>query len=188
MNVALATEQTQYLDADGKLVTGQYRVLLKQQLQSNLREQFASLNDFLRRWNSAERKQAVLDELQLLGITLETLHEVIPNSTDMDVFDLITHLAFDQKPLTRQERAKRVKKRDYFSQYGTEARAVLDALLEKYASNGIQNIEDPQVLEMPPFDRFGTKMQIRRTIFGGVAQYNQAVTALEQALYRDETG
>ena len=186
VNVALATEQTQYLDADGKLVTGQYRVLLKQQLQNNLREQFASLDDFLRRWNSAERKQAVLDELQVLGVTLETLHEVIPNSSDMDVFDLIAHLAFDQKPLTRQERAKRVKKRDYFSQYGTEARAVLDALLEKYASNGIQNIEDPQVLEMPPFDRFGTKMQIRRTIFGGVAQYNQAVTALEQALYRSE--
>lgn len=186
VKVKLATEQTQYLDADGKLVTGQYRVLLKQQLQTNLREQFASLDDFLRRWNSAERKQAVLDELQVLGVTLETLHEVIPNSSEMDVFDLIAHLAFDQKPLTRQERAKRVKKRDYFSQYGAEARAVLDALLEKYASNGIQNIEDPQVLEMPPFDRFGTKMQIRRTIFGGVEQYNQAVTALEQALYRSE--
>ena len=186
--VKLAIEQTQYLDADGKLVTGQYRVLLKQQLQTNLREQFASLDDFLRRWNSAERKQAVLDELQLLGVTLENLHETIPDSNSMDVFDLVTHLAFDQKPLTRQERAKRVKKRDYFSQYGEQAHAVLDALLEKYASNGIQDIEDPQVLEMPPFDRFGTKMHIRRKIFGGVEQYNQAVRELEQALYLDETG
>jgi type I restriction enzyme R subunit len=185
--VKLAIEQTQYLDADGKLVTGEYRVMLKQQLQHDLRGQFASLDDFLRRWNAAERKQAVLEELQALGITPETLHTAIPGSSGMDVFDLVAHIAFDQKPLTRRERANRVKKRDYFGKYGGQARAVLETLLEKYATNGIADIEDPKVLELPPFDRFGTKTQIRRGIFGGVAQYQQAIAALEQALYLDET-
>ena len=99
------------------------------------------------------------------------------------VTDLVAHVAFDQKPLTRRERANNVKKRDVFGQYGEQARSVLEALLDKFADHGVQDIEDAKVLELPPFDQFGSKTQIRRGIFGGVDQYTQAVQALEQALY-----
>ena len=115
------------------------------------------------------------------------MRQAVPNSADFDVFDLIAHIAFDQRPLTRQERANAVKKRNYFAKYGEQARAVLEALLDKYADHGITDIEDPKVLELPPLDRYGTKSQIRRGIFGGAEAYARAVTELERALYADMT-
>jgi type I restriction enzyme R subunit len=117
---------------------------------------------------------------------LSVLQQAIPNGAELDAFDLVAHVAFDQKPLTRRERANNVKKRDVFGQYGEQARAVLEALLDKFADHGVQDIEDAKVLELPPFDQFGSKTQIRRGIFGGVDQYIQAVQALEQALYDAE--
>ena len=107
----------------------------------------------------------------------------MPNSDELDVFDLIAHIAFDQKPLSRRERATNVKKRNYFGKYGDQARQVLEALLEKYTNHGITNIEDPKILELPPFSELGTKTQIRRGIFGGNENFSQALTELEQALY-----
>ena len=92
-------------------------------------------------------------------------------------------MAFDQKPLTRCERANNVNKRDVFGKYGEQARAVLEALLDKFADHGVQDIEDAKVLELPPFDRFGSKTQIRRGIFGSVEHYTQAISELEHALY-----
>ena len=186
VNVRVAVERSQYLDADGKLITEDYRVLLKDTIKQALQAEFGSLTDFLRRWNSAERKQAVLDELAKHGIPLEVLQQAVPNGVELDVFDLVAHVAFDQKPLTRRERAHNVKKRNVFGQYGDQARAVLEALLDKFADHGVQNIEDAKVLELPPFDQFGSKTQIRRGIFGGVEQFTQAVRALEQALYDEE--
>jgi type I restriction enzyme R subunit len=186
VNVRVAVERSQYLDADGKLITEDYRVLLKDDIKKALQAEFGSLTDFLRRWNSAERKQAVLEELADYGVPLEVLQQAVPNGTDLDVFDLVAHVAFDQKPLTRRERANNVKKRDVFGKYGDQARAVLEALLDKFADHGVQDIEDAKVLELPPFDQFGSKTQIRRGIFGGVDQYTQAVQALEQAMYDSE--
>ncbi len=186
VNVRVAVERSQYLDADGKLITEDYRVLLKSDIKQTLQAEFGSLTDFLRRWNSAERKQAVLEELAEHGVPLEVLRQAVPNGAELDVFDLVAHVAFDQKPLTRRERAHNVKKRNVFGQYGEQARAVLEALLDKFADHGVQNIEDAKVLELPPFDQFGSKTQIRRGIFGGVAQFTQAVRALEQALYDEE--
>ncbi len=183
VSVRVAVERSQYLDADGKLITEDYRVLLKDDIKKALQAEFGSLTEFLRRWNSAERKQAVLEELAEHGVPLEILQQAVPNGTDLDVFDLVAHVAFDQKPLTRRERANNVKKRDVFGQYGEQARAVLEALLDKFADHGVQDIEDAKVLELPPFDQFGSKTQIRRGIFGSVEQYTQAVHALEQALY-----
>jgi type I restriction enzyme R subunit len=185
VNVRVAVERSQYLDAAGKLITEDYRVLLKDDIKKALQAEFGSLTDFLRRWNSAERKQAVLDELADHGVPLEVLQQAVPNGTELDVFDLVAHVAFDQKPLTRLERANNVKKRDVFGKYGDQARAVLEALLDKFADHGVQNIEDAKVLELPPFDQFGSKTQIRRGIFGGVEQFTQAVQALEQALYEE---
>lgn len=183
VNVRVAVELSQYLDADGKLITEDYRVLLRGDIKKALQSEFGSLTDFLRRWNGAERKQAVLQELAEHGVPLEILQQSVPNGVELDAFDLVAHVAFDQTPLTRRERADNVKKRNVFGQYGEQARAVLDALLDKFADHGVQDIEDAKVLELPPFDQFGSKTQIRRGIFGSVEQYSQAVQVLEQALY-----
>lgn len=183
VNVRVAVERSQYLDADGKLITEDYRVLLKDEIRKALQAEFGTMTDFLRRWNAAERKQALLEELADHGVPLEVLQQAVSNGEELDAFDLVAHVAFDQKPLTRRERASNVKKRDVFGKYGNQARAVLEALLDKFADHGVQDIEDAKVLELPPFDQFGSKTQIRRGIFGGVDQYTQAVQALEQALY-----
>jgi len=183
VDVRLAVERSQYLDADGKLITEDYRVLLKDDIKKSLQAQFGSLTDFLRRWSEAERKQAILDELKDQGIPLEVLQQAVANGEELDVFDLVAHVAFNQKPLTRRERANQVKKRDIFGKYGEQARMVLEALLDKFADHGVQDIEDAKVLELPPFDQIGTKTQIRRGIFGSTENYAQAIHELEQALY-----
>jgi len=118
VNVRIAVERSQYLDADGKLVTEDYRVLLKDDIRKALQAQFGTLTDFLRRWNGAERKQAVLAELAEQGVPLTILQQAVVNGHELDAFDLVAHVAFDQKPLTRRERANRVKKRDVFGKYG----------------------------------------------------------------------
>ena len=173
----------QYLDADGKLITEDYRVFLKEEIKKTLRHQFGSLKDFLSRWRSAERKQVLVDELKSQGIDIDVLKQAIPNAGQFGIFDLIAHIAFDQQPLTRKERANHVKKRDYFGKYGQQARKVLEALLDKYAANDIMDIEDPKILELPPFNQIGTKTQIRREIFGGPDKYSKALTELEHALF-----
>nr|WP_244655999.1 MULTISPECIES: type I restriction-modification enzyme R subunit C-terminal domain-containing protein [unclassified Pseudomonas] len=183
VNVRVAVERSRYLDADGKLITEDYRVRLKNDIKEALQAEFGSLTEFVRRWNSAERKQAVLEELSGQGAPLKILQQAVPNGVEFDAFDLVAHVAFNQKPLTRHERASNVKKRDVFSKYGEQARAVLEALLDKFADHGVQDIEDTKVLELPPFDQFGSKTQIRRGIFGSIEQYTQAVRVLEQALY-----
>lgn len=183
VTVRVAVERSQYLDADGKLITEDYRVLLKDEIKKALQAEFGTMNNFLRRWKSAERKQALLEELANQGVPLEILQQAVANGSKLDVFDLVAHVAFDQKPLTRRERVNNVKKRNVFGKYGEQARAVLEALLEKFADHGVQDIEDAKVLELPPFDQFGSKTQIRRGIFGSVEQYTQAVQELEQALY-----
>ncbi|MBU6951954.1 EcoAI/FtnUII family type I restriction enzme subunit R [Hahella sp. HN01] len=187
VNVRVAVSREQYLDADGKLITEDYRVLLKADIKKALQAEFGSLTDFLRRWNEADRKQAVLEELADHGVLLDILQQAVPNGGELDAFDLVAHVAFNQRPLTRRERANKVKKRDVFGKYGEQARAVLEALLEKFADHGVQDIEDAKVLELPPFDQFGSKTQIRRGIFGGVDQYTQAIHELEQALYDDQS-
>lgn len=186
VNVSLAAERSQYLDADGKLITEDYRVLLKDQIEQSLKESFGTLSDFLKRWNESDKKQAIIDELAEHGIKLELLQQAIPNGAELDLFDLIAHVAFDQKPLTRKERANNVKKRNVFGKYGEQAKAVLEGLVEKFAEHGVQDIENPQILELPPFDQLGSKTQIRRGIFGGLEQYQQAVKELETELYRDD--
>ena len=177
-------ERSQYLDENGKLITEDYRVLLKGEIRKTLVNQFRSLDGFLQRWTEADRKRAVLDELREQGLPIDVLTAAVPDGNMLDVFDLVAHIAFDQKPLTRRERAEKVKKRDYFAKYGGQARQVLEALLEKYADHGIADLEDPSILDLPPFTELGSKTHIRRTIFGGPDAFAKAVTDLEQALYQ----
>jgi len=127
------------------------------------------------------RKQAIVEELENEGILLEALANEV--GTDFDPFDLVAHVAFGQKPLTRRERAENVKKRNYFAKYQDKARAVLEALLDKYADEGLTNLEDPKVLKVQPFDKYGTPLEIIQA-FGGKDKYMQAVKELEQQLYQ----
>ncbi len=145
IRVGAGVERTQYLDEDGRLITEELRVHLKDEIKRCLLGQFASIQDFLKRWTEAERKQVILDELSALGIDMQILSNAIPKAEELDAFDLIAHIAWDQKPLTRRERANNVKKRIYFAKYGDQARAVLEALLEKYADHGIADIEDATI-------------------------------------------
>lgn len=177
VNVAVLNERIQYMDGNGKLITGS----LKDYTRQKVLEQYHTLNDFLNKWHSSDKKQAIIDELTEQGIVLENLKEAI--GKEMDIFDMICHTAFDQPPLTRAERAKQVKKRDVFTQYGDQARRVLEALLDKYADEGIENIEDIKVLKVNPFDQFGTPTEIIN-LFGGKSQYLHALTQLEKALYQ----
>ena len=173
----IVAERVEYLDANGKLVTESLRDFTRRAL----KKRFASLDDFLKRWNDTERKQAIVEELENEGLPLDPILDEL--GKDLDPFDLICHVAFDAKPLTRRERADNVKKRDVYGQYGDQARAVLDALLEKYADEGVLNIDDTNVLKIPPLDKLGTPIELVRA-FGGKPGFEQAVHDLQSELYQ----
>jgi type I restriction enzyme R subunit len=174
--VAVVSERVQYYGPDGQLITES----LKDYTRQTVRASFASLEDFLRRWTSAEQKQAIIAEMGEQGVLFEALAEEV--GEDFDAFDLICHVAFDQPPLTRRERVSRVRKRNYFGKYGDEARRVLEALLDKYSDEGIEHIEGLEALKVRPLDEFGSVSQIVKT-FGGKQQYEEAVRELESKLY-----
>lgn len=180
VEVKVASERVQYFDATGRLITES----LKDYTRKALAKEFSSLDDFLRRWNDAEKKQAIIDELANEGVFFDALAEEIGRQSgkEFDPFDLVCHVAWDQPPLTRKERAEQVKKRDYFTRYGEQAQRVLQALLDKYADEGVGPIEETQILTIAPFTGFGTPMEIIRA-FGGLDKYQHAVHELEQALY-----
>ncbi len=177
VDVSILNERVQYLGANGKLTTGS----LKEYTRNGLLNEFRTLDNFLSRWNSVEKKKAVIDQLAEHDIILENLHEEIRK--ELDIFDLICHIAWDRPPLSRRERAEQVIKRDYFTKYGDKARTVLQALLDKYAKDGIENIEEMKVLTIDPFKSIGTPTEIVN-LFGGKAAYQQAVKELETEIYR----
>lgn len=177
VEVRVATERVQYLDANGKLISES----LKDYSRKTVRKAYASLDEFLTVWNDAEKKQAILDELAAKGVFLDELSELV--GRDFDAFDLICHVAFDAPPLTRKERAEKVKKRDVFAKYGEQSRAVLDALLQKYADSGLKSVESLEILKVDPLSAFGTPMEIV-TLFGGKPAYLDAIRELESALYQ----
>ena len=176
VTVAVARERVQYLNAQGKLVTES----LRDYTRINLQKKYDSLDRFLQTWQQADRKAALLQELEGQGVLLDALADEV--GKDLDPFDLLLHVAYDQPPLTRRERAQRVKKRNAFTQYGPVARKVLDALLDKYADEGIATIESNEVFKLQPFTDLGSPVELVRS-FGGRPQYLSALQALEQALY-----
>jgi type I restriction enzyme R subunit len=176
VTVSIVAERVEYLDALGKLVTESLRDFTRKEL----RKRFASLEAFLARWRSAERKQAVIDELEEEGVPLDALARDV--SVYLDPFDLICHVVYDQPPLTRQDRARNVRKRDVFTKYGQQARAVLEALLRKYEDDGVMGLDDPRILQVTPFDAMGTPMQLIKQ-FGSRTDYERAVHELQSALY-----
>ena len=178
VDVSIMAERVEYLDENGKLVTETLRDYTKKAL----KKRFASLDEFLRRWSSADRKQAVVEELESEGLSLAPLADEV--GKDFDPFDLICHVAFDQPALTRRERVENVRKRDVFTRYGPQARAVLEALLQKYQDQGIIDLGDPRVLQIPPLSAMGTPLQLIKE-FGTRADFELAVRQLQFALYSE---
>jgi type I restriction enzyme R subunit len=174
--VTIIAERVKYLDADGKLITESLRDYSKRAVIN----QYASLDKFLQRWKAADRKQAIIEELEEEGLRLEPLAEEV--NPQLDAFDLICHVAYGRPPLTRRERADNVRKRDIFTKYGPQARAVLDALLQKYQDEGIVDLGDPRILQIPPIDNIGTPVELIRE-FGSRAGFEQAVHEMQDALY-----
>lgn len=180
VEVTVASERVQYFDASGKLITES----LREYTRRALAKEYASLDDFLRHWSSAAKKQVIIEELSEQGVFFDALADEIGRQSgkEFDPFDLVCHVASGMPPLTRKERAEKVKKRDYFAQYGEQARRVLEALLDKYADEGIPHIEETNILAIDPFTQFGTPVEIIGA-FGGLEQYQRAVGELTQALY-----
>jgi type I restriction enzyme, R subunit len=176
VSVMVVSERVQYYGPDGKLITES----LKDYTRRKVTQEFASLDDFLRSWGAAEKKEAVIRELEERGVLFEALEDEVGRG--YDAFDLVCHVAYGQPPLTRRERAERVRKRDYFTRFGAEARAVLDALLAKYADEGVAPLERLEVLRVQPLNQLGTPAEIIRR-FGGREQYLEAVRELERELY-----
>ena len=176
VEVSVVSERVQYMDSDGKLITES----LKEYTSKTVKQEFATLNDFLRKWNSADQKQAVIQELEEQGVLWQALEDEI--GKDYGAFDLICHVVYGQPPLTRKERANNVRKRDVFTKYGEQARKVLDALLDKYADEGVATLEDISVLKVQPFNKMGRPLEIIKD-FGGKEEYRKAVKELEEVLY-----
>jgi len=177
VNVAILNERVQYVDENGKLIMGS----IKDYTKKMVKEQYHSLDEFLNKWNEADRKQVIIDELLEQGIVFDNFKQAIDK--EMDIFDLICHTAFDQPPLSRTARANNVKKRNYFTKYGEQAQKVLNALLNKYADEGIENIEDMKILQVNPFDEIGSPVEIVK-MFGGKKSYLEALNELEHEIYR----
>jgi type I restriction enzyme R subunit len=169
-------ERVQYYDKDGKLITES----LKDFTKKRVIEEYRSLNDFLKKWRSAERKQVILDELLEQGVVIEALQESV--GRDIDAFDLICHVAYDQPPLTRKERVDGVKKRDVFTKYGETARQVIGILLDKYADQGFDAIGTIEALKLDPFTQIGTPVELVKA-FGGRDNYLEAIQQLQDAIY-----
>lgn len=176
----VARARESYYDKDGQLTAESLRDHTRRAVTNS----YESLDRFLTRWKGAERKAAIIEELQGQGVLIEALEAMV--GVDYDAFDLICHVAFDQPPMTRRERAENVKKRDVFTRYGETARQVLAALLDKYADQGVVSIEDMKVLQLDPFDEMGTPVELVRS-FGGKRQYQAAIRALAEGLYADES-
>ena len=177
VTVRVLSERVQYVDKDGKLITESLVDFTKK----NILQQYSRLDEFLRTWTAAEKKQAIIDELQDDGVLLDAIREEL-GKTELDDFDLICHIAYDKAPFTKKERAENVKKRHYLYKYSDIAQQVIEALLNKYANDGIKEIEDTKVLQLNEFAKIGSPMKIVKA-FGGKEAYEKAVQELENEIY-----
>lgn len=177
VDVYIKAERIEYLDSNGKLVTESYRDYTRNQILT----EYSSLDDFIKKWDSSKKKQAIIEELKSHGIVLEELAKEV--GKDYDDFDLICHIAYDMPPLTRKERVNNVKKRNYFTKYNDKARAVLESLLDKYEDSGISSLENFKILQIKPFDSFGTPVEIINNIFGGKDNYERTIQELENEIF-----
>ncbi len=180
VDIRIAHEIVSVLGEDGKTMKTES---VQSFARTQIRKHFESLDKFIQTWTEAERKQAIMDELKEYAILIDAVRDANPALEKADIFDIICHVAFDQPPLTRKERANNVKKRNYFGKYTGKAREVLEALLDKYAENGILDFERANILEIPPFNQIGKPTKIIR-LFGGPAGFEKAIKELEEQIYK----
>ena len=179
-DIRITHEKVSYLGSDGHTLVTES---LTDFTRKSIRGKYATLDDFINNWNEVDRKKVIVDELKEYNVLIDAVREANPQLAEADIFDIICHVAFDRKPMTRRERANNVKKRDYLSKYQGMARQVLETLLDKYADNGIIELENENVLELPPFNQIGTPVKIIK-LFGGITGYMNALTELKTELYR----
>ena len=179
-DIQITHEKVSYLGADGHTLVTES---LTDFTRKSILGKYATLDDFINNWNEVDRKKVIVDELKEYNVLIDAVREANPQLAEADIFDIICHVAFDRKPMTRRERANNVKKRDYLSKYQGMARQVLETLLDKYADNGIIELENENVLELPPFNQIGTPVKIIK-LFGGITGYMNALTELKTELYR----
>lgn len=177
VDVSVLVTRELYFDLHGKPITGS----LKDHTREIVKGTYLSLDDFINKWNLADQKAAIIEELQQQGVMVEALYDAV--NKDIDLFDLICYLAYDKPPLTRKERADNVKKRDFFTKYGNQAKQVLEKLLDKYADEGVTDIESLEVLKVKPFTDFGSPVEIINS-FGSKSRYLQSIHELEYELYK----
>jgi type I restriction enzyme R subunit len=178
VEVEIINERVQYLDTNGKLIMES----LTDYSKKNILKEYSSLENFIKEWNESDRKQAIIEELGEHGVLLKALRETV-GLTDIDDFDLICHIAFDKKPLSKRERAENVRKRDYLNKYEGLARDVLSALLDKYADDGIANLESISILNIDPFRKMGSPTKIAKA-FGSKENLLKAIQELENEIYK----
>ena len=181
--VKIINKTVSVYDANGRLLRQEDII---DYTRTNIKGEYASLSDFIRKWKASDKKEEIRKALAEMGIDLEALKKD-QNMADVDDFDFICYVAYGQKPLTRAERANNVKKRDFFSKYSGDARAVLEILLDKYMNQGITEVEDIKVLSLADFEKYGKPAKIVK-LFGGKVQYEQAVKELEENIYGIEVG
>lgn len=178
--IAITTEIVSILGEDGKTMRTES---ITDFTRKQIRKRYATLNDFVKNWTEAERKKVIVDELKDYSVLVDAVREKNPALAHADIFDVICHVAFDQPPVTRRERANNVKKRNYFAKYEGKAREVLEALLDKYADYGILNLEDSDILDTAPFNKIGKPQKIVK-LFGGLDKFEQALKELENEIYK----
>ena len=178
VDIQIDKEYVSFLDANGKLTKESYTDFTKKRILGK----YPTLNDFLQKWTESERKEVIVKELKEYDVLIDAIREQNPSLADADIFDIVCHVAFDQKPMTRKERANKVRKSDYFSQYGEQARKVLEVLLDKYADTGILELENVAILLTPQLAQFGKPQKIMK-YFGGMDGYMSAVKNMETRIY-----
>lgn len=181
-DIKIVHEVVQFLGEDGKTL---FTERLSDFTRKAIKKHYPTLDAFRGAWSQADKKQAILDELAENNVLLDAVREENPDLADCDYFDIICHVAFDQKPLTRKERIDGVKKRNYLAKYEGQARKVVEGLMEKYGEVGVTNIENPQILSLNPFAQIAKRPRIMKGIFKSPEEYNEAVKDLENELYKE---
>ena len=177
VEVSVLKDLVKYLDYNGKLITESF----KDYTRKNIKNKYATLDNFLQAWNSAEKKSIIIDEMEKAGIFMEELKA--NTKKDLDPFDMLCHIAYDKPPLTKKERIAGVKKRNYFAKYGAKVQEVINALLDKYAETDIQNLETIEILKLEPVNKIGNPMYILNTIFKGRKNFENIIKELETEIY-----
>lgn len=178
--VEIVADMVYELDADGKRLRV---VKLTDYTSEKIREIFTSAAELRSKWSIAEERATIIGTLAEKGISLEELVQA-SEDPEVDPFDLLCNLAFNLPKRSRRERAEFIKKekKDFFERYGTDARQILNEILDKYIEHGTAQFKIPDILKIDPIARHGNVIEIANK-FGGAEQLREAVYEMQNLLY-----